>query len=332
MTAFKLDPQGFYRRVPLTPEQMLERLTPAEDTIVLCHFGVPRLARDAWNLTIDGLVARPLTLRFEDLQRLRKVEVTTFHQCAGSPLQPSEPTRRICNVTWGGVRLTDLLMLCRLDRKAAFLWSYGVDGGEFGGVAVDAYLKDLPIKRIGADVMIVYEMNGEPLSPENGFPARLVVPGFYGTNSVKWLRRMTLADRRAVSPFTTRWYNDPVFDAAGKPTSETTPVWAIAPESVIVAPAPNRKVVMSTMTEIWGWAWADGGIDRVEISADDGMNWDPANVEMPRGREWQRFSYRWSPTRHGSVTLASLAIAKDGRRQPDKGSRNAIYRINVEAV
>ena len=64
MTAVKLDPQGYYRRVPLTPERMLERLTRAEDAIVLCHFGVPRLARDDWSLTIDGLVARPLTLGF----------------------------------------------------------------------------------------------------------------------------------------------------------------------------------------------------------------------------------------------------------------------------
>ena len=332
MTAVKLDPQGYYRRVPLTPERMLERLTRAEDAIVLCHFGVPRLARDDWSLTIDGLVARPLTLGFGDLRCLRKAEVTTFHQCAGSPMQPFEPTRRICNITWGGVRLADVLAQCRPDPGATFLWSYGVDGGEFSGVAVDAFLKDLPLERIGADVLIAYEMNGVPLAPEHGFPARLIVPGFYGTNSVKWLTRITLADHRAASPFTTRWYNDPVLDAAGKPTSETTPVWAIAPESLIVAPAPDRNVPVSTATEIWGWSWADGGVDRVELSTDDGVNWGLANVEVPRGREWQRFSYIWTPTQRGALTLASLAIAKNGLRQPNAGKRNAIYRVCIEVI
>ena len=332
VAAVKLDPQGFYRRVPLTPARMLERVTRAEDTIVLCHFGVARLAREDWSLTIDGLVEHPLTLRFEDLKRLRKAEVSTFHQCSGSPLQPFEPTRRICNVTWGGVPLADVLAQCRPEPGATFLWSYGADGGDFGGVAVDAFLKDLPLERIGADVLIAYELNGAPLPPEHGFPVRLVVPGFYGTNSVKWLTRMTLADRRAPGPFTTRWYNDPVLDAAGKPTGETTPVWAIAPESLIVAPTPDRKVAMSEATEIWGWAWADGGIDRVEISTDGGLSWSLANIEATRGREWQRFSYNWLPTQRGAVSLASLAIAKNGLRQPDTGKRNALYCTPVEVV
>jgi DMSO/TMAO reductase YedYZ molybdopterin-dependent catalytic subunit len=73
-------------------------------------------------------------------------------------------------------------------------------------VPVEAYLKDLPLTRIAADILIAFEMNGAPLPPEHGFPARLVVPGFYGTNSVKWLTRMTLTECRASGPFTTRWY------------------------------------------------------------------------------------------------------------------------------
>ena len=77
--------------------------------------------------------------------------------------------------------------------------------------------------------MIGYELNGSALPAEHGFPARLVVPGFYGTNSVKWLTRMTLTEGRAPGPFSTRWYNDPVLDGAGHETRETTPVWSIAP-------------------------------------------------------------------------------------------------------
>jgi DMSO/TMAO reductase YedYZ molybdopterin-dependent catalytic subunit len=332
MPPVKLDPPGYYRRVPLTPERLLERATRTEDAIVLCHLGVPRLAREDWSLTIDGMVGRPLTLDFDGLKRFDKTEVGSIHQCAGSPLQPFEPTRRICNVTWGGVRLADVLAQCRPDPAATFLWSYGADGGEFSGVTVDAFLKDLPLERIGADVLIAYELNGAPLPPEHGFPARLVVPGFYGTNSVKWLTRMTLTDRRATSPFTTRWYNDPVLDAAGQPTGDTTPVWSIAPESVIVSPAPGQRLVAGTATEIRGWAWADGGVDRVEITTDNGATWQRAELEAPRGREWQGFACAWTPPRDGEATLASRATARNGLRQPDTGRRNALYRVGVQVV
>ena len=162
------------------------------------------------------------------MQRPR-MTITSIHQCCGSPLEPAAPKRRITNVMWGGVRLSDLLAECEPDPAARFVWSSGADYGEFEGVDCPAFVKDLPIERVAADVLIAYEMNGAPLKPEHGFPARLVVPGFYGTNSVKWLTRLTLADKRATGPFTTRWYNDPVRDAAGRPTGATTPVWSIAP-------------------------------------------------------------------------------------------------------
>ena len=252
MHRVKLDPQGYYRRVPLAPHQLQDRVTRTEDAIVLCHVGVPRLDREEWSLTIDGLVERHATLRFGDLSRYPKVELTSIHQCSGSPLQPFEPTRRICNVTWAGARLGDVLADCRPGAAATFLWSYGADSGELGGVVIEPYLKDLPLDRVAADVLIAYEMNGAPLAAEHGFPARLVVPGYYGTNSVKWLTRLTLADRRATGPVTTTWYNDPVFDGSGNPTGETTPVWSIAPESLIVAPAPDSSVARGTEIEILG--------------------------------------------------------------------------------
>ena len=94
------------------------------------------------------------------------------------------------------------------------MWSSGADHGVFEGDRCDAFVKDLPLERVAADVLIAYEMNGAPLPPENGYPVRLVVPGYYGTNSLKWLIRLTLADGRAAGPFTTRWYNDPILDAA----------------------------------------------------------------------------------------------------------------------
>ena len=329
MNKVKLDPQGFFRRIPFKPHQLQDRLTQIEDAIVLCHLGVPRLDRNKWSLAIDGLVLHPLSLSFDDLTRYPKVSVSSVHQCAGSPLQPFEPTRRVCNIMWDGARLADILATCAPDPAARYIWSYGADYGEFCGIGVDAYLKDLPIDRVGSDVLVAYKMNGKALLPEHGFPVRLVVPGFYGTNSVKWLTRMTLAPDRAAGPFTTRWYNDPVLDSSGQETGRTEPVWSIAPEALIVAPAPHNSIDVAIEREIWGWAWTDGGVHMVHVSIDGGATWQAAQLEPPHGREWQRFSIPWTPTCRGKLVLAARAKSKKGVQQPVSGRRNAIHQVPV---
>ncbi len=181
---------------------------------------------------------------------------------------------------------------------------------------VDAYEKDLPVERLSEDVLIAYELNDSPLAPEHGFPARLVVPGFYGTNSVKWLTNLRLESKRASGLFTTRWYNDPVLDASGRPTGSTTPVWAIAPESVIVCPEPGASLQAGAEQEVWGWCWADKGVGEVHVSFDDSMQWQLAALEDNPNRSWQRFSTRWIPAKIGEYKIQSLARAADGAEQP----------------
>ena len=323
---------GSFSRSPLAPHRMRERLTPTQDLFVLCHLGVPQLETDSWSLTIDGLVARPLCLRFSDLTAYPKSTITSFHQCCGNPLRPLEPTRRVSNLRWGGARLSDIIRDCKPAPEAKYLWSYGADYGEFGGNYHEVYVKDLPLERVPSDVLIAYELNGASLPPEHGFPARLVVPGFYGTNSVKWLTRMTVAATRATGAFTTRWYNDPVPNAAGEDSGETVPVWSVAPESIIVSPAPGQALKRNTLQEIWGWAWADCGIDRVDVSADGGTTWTEAPLEPRAERAWQKFVFSWRATEPGAVVLCSKAYAHDGARQPEFGWRNAIHRIEVKVV
>ena len=264
MQQAKMEPAGFFRRIPLLPHQMQARLTPTADMIVLCHLGIPRLDREAWSLKIDGMVERPTQIDFSQLTTYPKHTVTSFHQCAGSPLQPLEPTQRICNVRWGGTRLADVLRDCGPAPNARYIWCWGADYGAFGGIEHAAYVKDLPIERVACDVLIAYELNQAPLPPEHGFPARLLVPGFYGTNSVKWLSRITLARSRATSAFTTRWYNDPDPNNPG----EMVPVWSVAPQSVIVAPSPGAMHRRGTQVEVWGWAWSDEDLARVDVSTD----------------------------------------------------------------
>src|SRR5262249_57280773 len=129
----------------LLPHQMQDRLTRVDDTIVLCHLGLPRIAREGWSLSIEGLVVRPRTLSLADLMRYEKRSVTSVHQCAGSPLAPREPTQRACNVTWSGVRLAELLADCEPRSNARFVWSTGADYGEVGGVHVGASVKEFPL-------------------------------------------------------------------------------------------------------------------------------------------------------------------------------------------
>jgi sulfane dehydrogenase subunit SoxC len=328
--SFKMEPQGFLRRIPLEPHRLTEQVTPARDVIVLCHLGVPHIAANEWSLTVDGMVAREKRFDLALLRRYSEVEIESVHECAGSPLQPEMPARRTSNVVWRGIRLADLLDDCAVDGGAAYIWPQGADHGEFHGVRVPAYVKDLPLDRIGDDVLIATGLNGAPLPRENGFPARLAVPGFYGTNSVKWLTRLTLAATRADSPFTTTWYNDPVRD--GGPAAGTVPVWALAPHSVIVSPAPGDKLTTGFETVIWGWAWADKAIESVRVTANGGVDWFEARVAERQGRGWQRFIAMFTPTQTGPLALASCAFTANGVCQPRTGARNAWYEVLVNAV
>jgi DMSO/TMAO reductase YedYZ molybdopterin-dependent catalytic subunit len=328
MQRASMHPASFFRRIPLLPHRMHARMTPTTDMIVLCHLGVPRLDMADWSLTIDGLVQHPMRLGFSDLRRYPMHRIISFHQCAGSPLAPLEPTRRINNVRWGGARLADVLRDCAPLPEARYVWSRGADYGTFGDLEHAAYIKDLPLARIPCDVLIAYELNNAPLPPEHGYPARLVVPGFYGTNSVKWLTRMTLAADRADNAFTTRWYND---EAADTDTSNAArvPVWSVAPESVIVSPGPGETRKREVPSEIWGWAWADDGVARVDISTDGGASWSAAELERRNDRAWQRFRAAWRPDVAGPVTLCARAATQKGVTQPASGRRNAIHRVAV---
>src|SRR3954451_15505342 len=109
---------GFYARIPLLPHQLTDDLTPHDKVIVLCHLGVPRIDAEGWELEIDGLVSKPARLRLQDLLRFRQCHVESVHQCAGSPLAPQEPKRRISNVRWTGVRVSDVLAECGVHLRA----------------------------------------------------------------------------------------------------------------------------------------------------------------------------------------------------------------------
>lgn len=316
--------EGMVREIKLEPAQMTSQLTPADDLFVLAHLGVPETTAENWSLSIVGRVETPIELDYAQLRARPKRVVETVHQCAGSPLNPTVPTRRVANVQWAGVDLAELLGEAGISPDATHLWAYGLDHGEFAGEKLDSYLKDIPLARLEeGDVLIAYELNGAPLPQKHGYPARLVVPGYFGTNSVKWLSRLEVAERRADGVFTSRFYNDAI------PESDATrPVWELFPESVIVAPGAVSPVA-GAQGEIWGWAWSADGVDTVDVSTDGGSSWNRADVVPRRQRSWQRFSCRWSPPAAGTYTLMSRATNADGATQPMDGARNAVYAIDV---
>jgi sulfane dehydrogenase subunit SoxC len=315
------DTHGTIRHVPLAPHHMTAAVTPTDRLFMLAHLGLLRLAPEDWRLDVTGLVDRPLRLRLPDLGHFSPARVEAVHQCAGNPLAPTVPTRRVACVVWEGVWLRDVLAEAGVRPGAAYVWSDGADSGSFEGDTVPFFRKDLPLARLGDDVLLATRVNGDVLPDRHGGPVRLVVPGFYGTNSVKWLWRLTLADRRADGLFTTRYYNDALSGGGRRP------VWALAPECVIVSPAPGERV--GGPIELRGWAWSDAAITQVEVSVDDGANWAAATVASRRDRAWQAWRFLWRPSVAGPAVLLCRAADAAGLTQPLEEARNAVHRVEV---
>lgn len=318
----------FRHRVPIPA--LVETVTSNADHFVLAHFGVPRIALADWRLHIDGMVRRPARFAFDDLKRFRRRRIESFLKCAGFPDNPSINTHNASNAVWAGADLRDVLEHVGVDPAASFVWAYGPDHGSYADWSADAYIKDVPLTRIAAgDVLLAWEMNGAALPTEHGFPLRLLVPGFYGTNSVKWLCRLHVADRRSPAITTTRLYNDPGPAQADGVPVEPLPVWEAPPDAVIVAPA-ERAVVTGDPVHVWGRSWAARGIARVELSFDEGASWIDADVEPRRGYAWQKFELRIARDRiAGTASIIARASDTAGARQPRERARNASHRIGI---
>lgn len=307
----------------IPPKQLTERRTTADNLFGTSHLGIPEVVAGDWQLEITGLVDKPAIFSFEQLRALEKIELESAYVCAGNPDKPEVAMRRAANVVWGGTPLAPLLEELGVADAASHLWAYGLDYGAFKGKTVDHYVKDIPLGRVAdADVLIAFELNGEPLAVKNGFPARLVVPGYYGTSSVKWLCRLELADRRPDHHFT-RLYADPDYDA--DPSGNITkPVWDVAPESLIIAPAAKDEIPLGA-TEIWGWAWSNCAAESVDVSTDAGETWQAADLEKPQGRAWQKFTFPWTPPKAGAYDLRCRTTDVNGETQPEADWRNSIY-------
>ncbi|MGE0565357.1 MAG: molybdopterin-dependent oxidoreductase [Pseudolabrys sp.] len=319
-------------RFKVRPDQLVSRVTPAGDIYVLAHFGIAQIEVASWRLEVGGLVTRPLALTLDDLKAFPKVEIESFLKCAGFPHDATINTRAVSNAMWGGARLADVLEAAGADASARYLWALAPDHGTYARWSAQRYVKDLPFDRARErDVLLAYEVNGAPLSAAHGFPLRLLVPGYYGTNSVKWLCRLEVAMERPEHIYTTQLYNDPVAgnSSEGGTESKTAPVWAAAPEALIVAPA-DRAGIAAGRFEVWGWCWGADEIVAVEVSCDSGATWQAAQVTPRSGWEWQRFSIACDLA-PGTHTITARARDAAGRVQPPREARNAMHSVIVTA-
>ncbi len=319
--------QGYFLRIPDCGVHGLKSYI-TEDTylFLLAHMGLAAIDPVEWRLDISGMVRQSGSFSLAHLEAMPHHEVTSVHECAGSPLTPTVPKRRVGNVVWRGVRLADVLEQCGLAVGAAFVWTHGLESGDFADLKNEPYVKDLPLaKARSREVLLATSMNGVPLSSGRGGPVRLVVPGWYGTNSVKWLGALTVTDHRSPGPYTTCFYNDA--SPAGP-----KPVWGIAPESVVVFPSPHDALLSGEPFLIQGWAWAESGVARVEVRTDVSGAWIPAHLESRIDFGWQRFTLPWT-FRSGQQQVSSRCFDLSGIGQPESGARNAVHTVtvNVEA-
>lgn len=320
-----MDPAETYRRqIPVS--QLDSFVTPTESVYVIAHMGIAHVPVDGWALRIEGAVERPLRLTHAEILALPAETIEGVLECFGNPVEPDVATRRVGNVSWRGALLWPLLEKAGVQSRASLAWLEAPDHGTFAGTQSERYIKDLPLDVVRErPVLLAWEMNGAPLTAEHGFPVRAVVPGYFGTNSVKWVSRVYLADRRPESLFTTRLYNRRVI-VDGRERLE--PVRDLDVHSVIVAPADGDALAPGPQS-VEGWAWSAGPVRQVEVSVDGGATWQDVRLEPRRhGYVWQRFTLAWSPRSPGAYRLECRATDEAGRIQPPTG-RNRIHAVNV---
>ncbi|MEK2492749.1 molybdopterin-dependent oxidoreductase [Kitasatospora purpeofusca] len=310
---------------PVDPSIPDAFLTPVGQVFRRSHLGPPpQLDADAWTLSVEGLVDRPLRLDLPALGGLPRTDLTAFHECFGHPSRPDVPTRAVANLAWSGVPLSAVLDLAGVRPQARHIWLEGADRGAFAGEQGLTYLKDLPLDLARAEVLLADTVNGAPLPTEHGFPLRAVVPRFFGTNSVKWLTRVVLADHRPDHLFTTRLYTRvPPGGGAARPVRE------VEVNSRLVG-ARDGDAVPAGPFQVTGRAWGFDPVVAVEVAVDDD-GWRPARLES-RGPQpvWQRFTLpcALAPGRH---LIRCRATDARGRVQPPGGARNAVHGIEVVA-
>ena len=335
-------------RQPLNAESPLEwQLGVITPNALFYHrnrFSDPRLDLATWRLRVGGQVERPLELSYDDLLALPSCTLVVTLECAGNgrtsfdPPAEGEPWQygAVSTAEWTGVPLAAILGLAGVTDRALEILAEGADRGE-----VDASGQVVPFARsldlataLHPDTLLAYAMNGEPLPSAHGFPARLIVPAWYGMAAVKWVSRIEALDEPFTGFFQTERY---VLESL---EGSTTPVTTVRPRSLITSPTAGQTVLRG-VCRVRGLAWSGlSPLARVEVSVDGGASWHQAEFTSPPERyAWRRWELIWRPEAPGPVTLKSRAFDEAGDTQPERVewnrlgyANNAIQAIDVRVV
>jgi DMSO/TMAO reductase YedYZ molybdopterin-dependent catalytic subunit len=312
-------------------------LTSTDHFYVRNHFKQPELSSETWSLAIDGAVSRPLQISYSDLIAMTSRTMISMLECAGNGrvfLVPKEDGAQwanggMGNAEWTGIPLADVLKRAGIKSTAVDVIFEGSDSGELktpnpSTPGVIPFARSLPISEaLHGDVLLAFGMNGKQLVPAHGFPVRLIVPGWYGMASVKWLKRITLADKPFNGYFQSLQYS--YFERPdGNPT--LLPVTTISVKSAIMHPGLAEKVASAQPYEVRGIAWAGvNDIAAVEVSTNGGETWNSAQLTGHAVRySWRMWKFTWSAPSPGEHTLMARATDSKGNTQPM--DRNKDYR------
>ena len=310
-----------------TPPALLDQyLTPVESFYVRSHMASPTIDAAAWRLAIDGEVTTPAEISLDDLRRLPSASVVATLECAGNGRAFFDPPvagiqwRRgaVGTARWTGVPLSYLLRRAGVRTAAAHVWTSGADR-PFG--AQPPFVRNLPIaKALDEHTLVAYAMNDRPLPAEHGFPVRLLVPGWEGAYSVKWLSRLTAAPAVSDSFWVANAYRYPVrrvAPGAAVPPDQMAPLTGLVVKSLITRPL-DAAVVAPGSVQVGGFAWAgEHAIARVDVSMDGGATWTQARLTGPRERfAWRRFEHVFTIGQPQACTIVSRATDAAGNVQP----------------
>ena len=314
-------PVGAASGSSFTPLQELSgTITPSDLHFEVHHAGVPFIDPARHRLLIHGFVDKPLIFSLAEIKRFPQVSRPYFVECAGNGvlawrggmfgkpdpgLTPQQVAGMTSNSEWTGVPLRVLFEEAGVSRKAKWFLA---EGGDACLMA-----RSIPLDKALDDALVVWAQNGEPLRPEQGFPMRLLLPGWEGSTNIKWLRRIELGTR----PWMTRWetatYTDPLANGTARQFS-----FVMDARSVITSPA-HPETITPGWRPISGLAWSGRGkLSRVEVSTDSGNTWQDAVLDQPvRSKAHTRFTQMWNWNGNETIIL-SRATDETGYVQPTR--------------
>lgn len=304
---------SMFGRISGTPLQDLHgTITPSDLHFERHHAGIPSIDPARHELMIHGLVDRPLMFGMADLLRLPAVTRTCFLECSGNLAVGAGPetTPQILHgltsqSEWTGVALSTLLREVGLRRPTGWLLAEGGDAA--------VMTRSIPLEKAMGDAIVAYAQNGEPLRPAQGFPLRLLLPGWEGNTNIKWLRRIEVGDQPFMTREETAKYTEPIRGGRARQFS-----FVMDARSVITQPTFPTQLERGWQ-EIRGIAWSGRGrIVRVEVSVDGQKTWQDASLAgpvLPKAHTRFRLPWQW---RGGGAEIASRATDETGYVQPTR--------------